>query len=483
MANSSIGEATVSAHMKPSPSSVSFASDGSIDPVKKKHAKTKNSERNITVMMFAVSVGCKQSPDQPSLNDCLESTPPALNDLTSILLRFRLHRYAVSTDIEKAFLHVGLHEKDRDATRFLWLSDPSDPESPLRSYRFKTVLFGATCSTFILKATLLKHLDENKTNPASLTLREDLYVDNVLSRFSQQSELVNYFRNTRALMNRASMNLRSWTFNSKTLREIAARESVLDADEVTKVLGMRWTPEEDTMSFMHREIPTLHKLTKRDILRYSSQIYDPLGLLSPVTVRAKLLLQKLDKVHWDVPLTLDVQETWQQLAEDLNTVTNFSFPRQYCSSSSKMCLHVFVDASIRSYGAAAYIVSETEASLAMPKNRIAPVRKMTLPQLELMAAVIGARLATHLRKALNICDITLWSDSQIVLNWLSTSKPFNRFVKNRVQEIHLLTEDYTWKYCPTDDNPADLLTRGIPASQFTNNTLWNNGPSWIRRND
>jgi len=242
---------------------------------------------------------------------------------------------------------------------------------------------------------------------------------------------------------------------------------------------MRWTPEEDTMSFMHREIPTLHKLTKRDILRYSSQIYDPLGLLSPVTVRAKILLQKLwrDKVDWDVPLPLDVQETWQQLAEDLNTVTNFSFSRQYCSSSPKVRLHIFVDASIRSYGAAAYIVSETEASLTMAKNRIAPVRKMTLPQLELMAALIDARLATHLRKARNICDITLWSDSQIVLNWLSTSKSFNRFVKNRVQEIHLLTEDYTWKYCPTDDNPADLLTRGIPASQFTNNTLWNNGPS------
>ena len=119
----------------------------------------------------------------------------------------------------------------------------------------------------------------------------------------------------------------------------------------------------------------------------------------------------------------------------------------------------------------------------MAKNRIVPVRKMTLPQLELMAAVIGARLATHLRKALNICDITLWSDSQIVLNWWSTSKPFNRFVKNRVQEIHLLTEDFPWKYCPTDDNPADLLTRGITASQFTNNTLWNNGTSWITRKD
>ena len=102
-------------------------------------------ESSTTPIRIVYDCSCKQSPDQPSLNDCLESTPPVLNDLTSILLRFRLHRYAVSTYIEKAFLHVGLHEKDRDAKRFMWLSDPSDPESPLRSYRFKTVLFGATC--------------------------------------------------------------------------------------------------------------------------------------------------------------------------------------------------------------------------------------------------------------------------------------------------------------------------------------------------
>ena len=76
-------------------------------------------DSSTTPVRIVYDYSCRQSPNQPSLNDCLESTPPVINDLTSILVRFRLHEFAVTTDIEKAFLHVGLHEKDRDFTRFL----------------------------------------------------------------------------------------------------------------------------------------------------------------------------------------------------------------------------------------------------------------------------------------------------------------------------------------------------------------------------
>jgi hypothetical protein len=111
-------------------------------------------ESTTTPIRIVYDCSCKQSRDLPSLNDCLESTPPVLNDLTSFLIRFRQHKYAVSTDIEKAFLHVQLEGKDRDFTRFLWLSNPGDAYSPLTTYRFKYVLFGATCSPFILSATI-----------------------------------------------------------------------------------------------------------------------------------------------------------------------------------------------------------------------------------------------------------------------------------------------------------------------------------------
>ncbi|XP_053388631.1 uncharacterized protein LOC128551742 [Mercenaria mercenaria] len=100
-------------------------------------------ESSTTPVRIVYDCSCKQTKDHASLNDCLESTPPDLNDITSILLRFRLHRHAVTADIEKAFLQIGLHKDDRDVTRFFWLSNPNDPNSPLVTYRFKSVLFGA----------------------------------------------------------------------------------------------------------------------------------------------------------------------------------------------------------------------------------------------------------------------------------------------------------------------------------------------------
>jgi hypothetical protein len=123
---------------------------------------------------------CRQNQHYPSVNDCLCSTPPILNKLTGLLTRFHLRKYGISTDIEKAFLQVGLDKQDHDATRFFWLSNPSDEKSPLVTYRFKAILFGARCSPFILNATLLKHLNSQDTD-ISKSLQKNLYVDNILT--------------------------------------------------------------------------------------------------------------------------------------------------------------------------------------------------------------------------------------------------------------------------------------------------------------
>ncbi|XP_053402321.1 uncharacterized protein LOC128557840 [Mercenaria mercenaria] len=119
----------------------------------------------------------------------------------------------------------------------------------------------------------------------------------------------------------------------------------------------------------------------------------------------------------------------------------------------------------------------------MSKTRVAPLKKLTLPRLELMAAVIGSRLCKHLKQNTSIPQIHLWSDSQIVLYWLQTSKTLQRFVRNRVTEIHELTENRKWRYCPTKDNPADLLTRGISTSHFKISNLWFQGPKWLTTPD
>lgn len=231
--------------------------------------------------------------------------PPILNDLTSILVRFRCHQYAITADIEKAFLHINLDPEDRDATRFFWLSDSNDPDSNFDVYRFKSVLFGASSSPFILNATLKKHLDQFD-DPVATQMKTDIYVDNLVSGVDTQNDALQYFHQARHLMSPVGFNLRTWTSNSPNVRSLTAQQGLQDKDAETKVLGLHWNPTTDTLTYQQNKsiTPENNLTTKRDILRQSSKIYDPLGFLTPVTIRAKILLQDLwqRQFNWDEPL-------------------------------------------------------------------------------------------------------------------------------------------------------------------------------------
>ncbi|XP_076095349.1 uncharacterized protein LOC143066242 [Mytilus galloprovincialis] len=293
---------------------------------------------------------CHGNPDLPSLNDCLSSAPPILNKLTTILTRFRLGKYGITTDIEKAFLQVRLDNDGRDATRFFWLSDSTDPTSELIMYRFKVVLFGVTCSPFILNATLLKHLSMNQSKVATI-LQEDLYVDNVLSSMNSEEATIKYFNESRELLKQGGFNLRSWMSNSDKLRDLALSEKVLDSDKETKILGMRWDAESDTLSFAEtKQLKMDTQLTKRELLRQSSAIYDPLGLLGPITIRAKTLIQELWKkgYAWDETLPKEIENEWTDVKHDiLQITTKLKIQRYYFANedekTSGSTLHIFVD--------------------------------------------------------------------------------------------------------------------------------------------
>lgn len=161
-----------------------------------------------TPIRIVFDCSCKESKEVASLNDCLETNAPQLNDLTTLLINFRMKQYAISTDIEKAFLQVGLEEKDRDYTRFFWLRNYKDQNSEIIPYRFKVVLFGATCSPFILNATLLKLFAENPSS-TTMELKRSLYVDNVLTSFNDEDTLLSFYRKSRELLNKGGFNLRT----------------------------------------------------------------------------------------------------------------------------------------------------------------------------------------------------------------------------------------------------------------------------------
>ena len=128
--------------------------------------------------------------------------PPFLVDLCAIILHFRTRCYGLSTDIEKAFLHLTLKEADRNFTRFLWLSEPLNPNSEFVVYQFRRVLFGVVSSPFMLFATLHYHLRQHST-PLSCNIQANLYVDNVVSGCETEQQAIQYLEEARSLMSSA----------------------------------------------------------------------------------------------------------------------------------------------------------------------------------------------------------------------------------------------------------------------------------------
>ena len=191
-----------------------------------------------TPVRIVYNCSCRQSRKHASLNDCLMVGSPPLIDTANILLRFRLHNYALSTDIEKAFLHVKLAECDRDFTRFFWLSKQNDPESEFVTYRFKVVLFGSTSSPFMLHATLDYHLNSYHS-AVSRDMRNNLYVDNIISGCQSEEDVILYYKDAKHIMSEANFNLRSWASNSQKLQALAKTDGILDSNTSVNLLGLK----------------------------------------------------------------------------------------------------------------------------------------------------------------------------------------------------------------------------------------------------
>ena len=172
------------------------------------HGVTK--ESSTTPLRVVYDCSCRKTSDHPSLNNCLTTGPPLLNELNAILIRFHQLKYGLAADIEKAFLNIVLDEEDCDVTRFFWLSDPNDPTSIFNVYWFKRILFGASSSPFILNATLDKHFKQF-SDPVAERICEDIHVDDLVSGAQDDDGAVSFYTKARSLMTPGGFNLRSWT--------------------------------------------------------------------------------------------------------------------------------------------------------------------------------------------------------------------------------------------------------------------------------
>lgn len=439
-----------------------------------------------------------------SLNEALDSGPNLNPDILKVMLNFRTHRIGLSADIEKAFLQISLRKEDRDAVRFLWYGEvptKKNPNPSLEVWRMTRVPFGVTSSPFLLAATIRHHLGMmDNCSGTARTLADSFYVDDLISGADTEEAAEEFYREALGIMKGASMSLRKWNSNSKRLQEIFQNEGTgcptntvqCPTSGTTRVLGLVWDKEKDHLAFSIE--PILDFLdrncnTKRFILQASARIFDPLGLLSPVTVTAKLMFQELWElgVGWDAPLPEEVQAVWTQWHTALYHLTAVTVPRCCVSAEyDKVEIHIFTDASPKAYGAVAYLrvcrLGIPNANLILSKSRVAPLKKLSLPRLELMGMLMGARLKDYLARSftLQVEEWFLWTDSTISLHWVrGSARQWKPFVANRVMEIQRLTDPDQWNHCPGAENVADLLTRGVSPEVLKTTTVWWHGPSWL----
>ncbi|XP_063635199.1 uncharacterized protein LOC134805946 [Cydia splendana] len=442
--------------------------------------------------------GSAKLKNSKSLNECMYRGPSMLEDLTALLLRFRVNKIGITADVEKAFLQVGLQQEDRDVTRFLWLKDPKQgvTEKNLLHLRFCRVPFGVISSPFLLTATIRHHLSKGDQNLMS-KIAERTYVDNLVTGTDTLEEARDLVNKTRATFTELSMNIREWTSNNKLLLKSIPKQFRSKDTESTKVLGLTWHMGKDTLKLRLGDMLSDTKqdkttTTKRGILRTLASLYDPCGFAAPLILPAKLLLQELwkRKEKWDSQLPEDLEEEWQKAVSAIKTAAEIEIPRHVGLSPNEdtECeLHCFTDASKRAYSAVVYLrlvnkkEKGTKVMFIMAKSRVTPINHtedLKIPKLELLGFVIGKRLLTYVKNTLRIelKRLCLWSDSEIVLYWMKSEKLLPPFVCRRINEIKQ-NKDIEPRYVNTELNPADLATR--PELWLTKKELWFNGPQFL----
>ncbi|XP_059048070.1 uncharacterized protein LOC131843444 [Achroia grisella] len=439
-----------------------------------------------------------------SLNDHLLTGPDLLQSLPGVLMRFRQHPIAVAADIEEMFLRIEINEEDRDVLRFLWRQHRR--EGPPREYRMKAVIFGAACSPCIALYIKNHNAEQHKEQypRAADAIIHNHYMDDYLQSFQTEEEAMKITHEVDTVHRKAKFHLRKWTSNSPQLQEkynstrIEDRTVSIDrADKEEKILGLTWRPATDTLGFnlnmarIPQEIVNGSRTpTKREALRTVMSLFDPLGLASPVTVQAKGILQETWRIGigWDEKLPEKLAEDWTKWTQHLINLRHINVPRCHpeLSSASSRELHTFVDASENAYAASVYWRVQDKdgnihVTLAIAKARVSPLKIVSIPRLELQAAVLGCRLARTATEEYQIKPDRryFWSDSRTVLAWLRAGpRTFKPFVAHRVAEIEEETKANEWKWVPTRHNVADDATRGVPTD-FDTEHRWFTGPQFL----
>lgn len=435
-----------------------------------------------------------------SLNETQLVGPRTQDPLTSIIHRFRRFRVAITADVEKMFRQITVDTRHRRWQRIFWRESPIDP---LKTYELKTVTFGMASGPFNAIRTLQQCAmdnyqvisDDSRAIMARQMILSNFYVDDFLASVDSPELAVNVSMDIRKILECGHFQLRKWNSNCwETLTAIAgsptSEETIKLSDVETTVLGLHWNPIEDELLYKVELHQGAEWPTKRSVLSDVGKLYDPTGMLAPVIVVAKIFIQTLWRagLEWDAPLTAELRDSWILFREALPQLSQLRIPRWLgMRDASKPTLLGFCDASTKAYAAVIYIHVNPEGSpsqmaIVASKTRVAPVKEISIPRLELAAAQLLAKLLKSVQQSLDLRDIGyhLWTDSSVVLSWLrKPPSSLKQYASNRVAYIQENTDIHQWHHIRSESNPADCASRGLSPAELRRHPLWWNGPTDI----
>lgn len=438
-----------------------------------------------------------------SLNDELLTGPILQEDLRSIIMRWRMHKICFSSDIQMMYRMIRHFKEDTDFHRVLWRDDTSNYDE-VKEYRLQTVTFGTASAPYLAIKTL-KQLaeDEGQDFPgAAKTIMEDFYVDDLLSGRDTVIEAIKAKDQITEIL-RGKFALKKWSSNNaEFLRSVNPQDRTskasldINLDGIVKALGVSWNLKHDEFEYNYTLPPVSKIITKRNILADLQKLFDPLGWIAPVIVKAKILIKNLwlTGKAWDEKIPNDVELEWIHLRNDFNNVKDIKIQRWMNTLSTEInnvTIHGFCDASMNAMAAVVYCrVVQPDGTVTIQivaaKTKVAPVKTISLPRLELCGALLLSKLLRNVHKAMRIPanNIYAWTDSSVVLAWLSGSpNRWKPFVANRVVEILDNVSGSQWHHVVSENNSADVASRGCTVTELRQNHLWWKGPLWLSKKE
>ena len=434
-----------------------------------------------------------------SLNSAWMAGPDLLQNLLYIILNFRQHRYAVSADIEGMFLQLGVPNKDQTSLRFLWREDPTQK---VVVHQYTRHIFGAkdspSCANYALQRTADVNCKEFRRAAGSVW--NNFYMDDYLESFATSEEATERCQDLVTLLKRGGFKLKKFVSNFNLPPSLPPlQDQSPGTPEVCElsshVLGLKWNQRSDTLVVsrgVNRSVT--EPVTQRLVLSRVASIFDPIGIVAPYTIKARLMLKEVWRLHgqqWDEVLSEELTEEFLHWSKALPELSTLELQRCYFSEHlDSLELHVFGDSSKEVFGAVAFLRARqksdgsTQLAFVIGKEHNAPMKSLTIPKLELQAALLAFRLKRHVEAALTLAieKPYMWSDSSTVPQWLHSPEKQPVFVSNRISEILDASTVDEWAHVFSTNNPADVVTKGMSIDELKSSS-WINGPEFLRTED